>query len=127
MEIINEKPWDEFISEDFEAISNSGYRMSSYVKLLNRDQTNYSTLYFLDIPMDKASLLNYIDTLFKDKSLGDVFRIKGFFMEDNIWYQVNATSKESVITPISDGQQVLIVIGENLNEPSINELIIQDK
>lgn len=123
MEIIFEKPWDEFTDEDFENISNSGYRMSSYVKLLNRDQTNYSTLYFLETPMDRESVLNYIDTLFKDKTYGDVFRIKGFFMEDNIWYQVNATSKESVITPISDGQQVLIVIGENLNESLIKGVI----
>lgn len=127
IEIILEKPWDEFTDEDFENISNSGYRMSSYVKLLNRDQTNYSTLYFLDVPMDKASVLNYIDTLFSDKCYGNVFRIKGFFKEDNSWHQVNATSKESFISPISDGQQVLIVIGENLNEASIKSLINHNK
>lgn len=123
MEIINEKPWDEFTDEDFDIIANSGYRMSSYIKLLNRDQTNYSTLYFLDTPMDKILVTGYIEKLFKDKSYGDVFRIKGFFKEDDIWYQVNATSKESLITPIPEGQQVLIVIGENLNEDKINSLI----
>ncbi len=127
MDIIFEKPWDELTSEDFEFFSNAGYRMSSYVKLLNRDQTNYSTLYFLDTPMDKASVLNYIETLFTNKNYGDVFRIKGFFMENNTWYQVNATSKESLISPIPDGQQVLIVIGEDLSEGSIKELISQDK
>ncbi len=123
MEIINEKPWDEFTDEDFDIIANSGYRMSSYIKLLNRDQTNYSTLYFLDTPMDKFLVTDYIEELFKDKSYGDVFRIKGFFKEDDIWYQVNSTSKESLITPIPEGQQVLIVIGENLNEDKINSLI----
>ena len=127
MDIIFEKPWDELTSEDFDLFSNAGYRMSSYVKLLNRDQTNYSTLYFLDTPMDKASVLNYIEALFTNKAYGDVFRIKGFFMEGNTWYQVNATSKESLISPIPDGQQVLIVIGENLSEGSIKELISQDK
>lgn len=123
MEIINEKPWDEFTDEDFDIIANSGYRMSSYIKLLNRDQTNYSTLYFLDTPMDKFLVTGYIENLFKDKSYGDVFRIKGFFKKDDIWHQVNATSKESLITPIPEGQQVLIVIGENLNEDKINSLI----
>ena len=77
---------------------------------------------------------------------GDVFRIKGFVKleenaaavtenekmnsdsvqkasTNNIWLELNATRKEFSLKPISAGQEVVIVIGENMNEARIREYL----
>ena len=42
---------------------------------------------------------------------------------DNIWLELNATRKEFSLKPISVGQEVVIVIGENMNEARIREYL----
>ena len=42
---------------------------------------------------------------------------------DNIWLELNATRKEFSLKPISTGQEVVIVIGENMNEARIREYL----
>ena len=81
-----------------------------------------------------------------DPECGDVFRIKGFVKleenaaavtenekmnsgsaqkvsADNNWLELNATRKEFSLRPISAGQEVVIVIGENMNEARIREYL----
>lgn len=42
---------------------------------------------------------------------------------NNIWLELNATRKEFSLKPISAGQEVVIVIGENMNEARIREYL----
>ena len=42
---------------------------------------------------------------------------------DNTWLELNATRKEFSLKPISVGQEVVIVIGENMNEARIREYL----
>ena len=37
------------------------------------------------------------------------------------WLELNATKKETVIKPIKEGQEIFIVIGEDLNEEAVNK------
>ena len=71
----------------------------------------------------KKEILNIINELFNNDSYGHVIRIKGYFKENDTWYNVNAFNLLTEINPISDGQDVIIVIGENMNNDKINELI----
>ncbi|MCD8023846.1 MAG: GTPase (G3E family), partial [Lachnospiraceae bacterium] len=41
----------------------------------------------------------------------------------NTWLQLNATRQEITLSPIRVGQEVLIVIGENLNEEAIQRYL----
>lgn len=121
--IIFNKNWDELNEKDLEQIASSGYSFASYVKKLGTDDGGYKTVYFLELPMTIESIKTKINTLMSDQSYGKVFRVKGFFMENGKWYQVNATKKEMELTKIPVGQQVFIVIGEQLEESKIRSFM----
>ena len=117
--LIMNKSWDDFTEADFEKIASSGYSMSSYVKKLGTDDAMYKTVYFLELPMKKSSIKSKIDKLMTDTSYGKILRAKGFFKEDDVWYQFNATTQEFELTEMAVGQEVFIVIGEDLNDKKI--------
>lgn len=117
--LIMNKSWDDFTEADFEKIASSGYSMSSYVKKLGTDDAMYKTVYFLELPMKKSSIKSKIDKLMTDTSYGKILRAKGFFKEDDVWYQFNATTQEFELTEMTVGQEVFIVIGEDLNDKKI--------
>lgn len=118
--IIREWDWYALTDDDFAEIDSCGHKIASYEKTHKLGNT-YSSVYFLQIPFTTKSIRSKIDVLMKDASYGHVFRIKGFYIEAGQWYEVNATKRETQITSISEGQEVIIVIGENLNEASIEE------
>lgn len=121
--LVLDKNWDDFDDGDFEMISNSSYATRSYIKKLTTDDSGYKTVYFLELPLKKEHLKEKINTLMTDSSFGQILRAKGFFNEDDTWYQFNVTKNEFELTPMSVGQQVFIVIGENLNESKIREFM----
>ena len=73
-----------------------------------------------------------------DPACGHVFRMKGFMRIDddensgqseqaqengNHWIELNATKNEITIRPLHVGQEVLIVIGEGLQEDKIKSYL----
>ena len=46
-----------------------------------------------------------------------------FFKENDKWYEVNAIKKKTSINEIQEGQDVIIVIGENLNADIVGNYI----
>ena len=124
--LVLDKNWDDFDDGDFDMISNSSYATRSYIKKLTTDDSGYKTVYFLELPLKKEHLKEKINTLMTDSSFGQILRAKGFFNEDDTWYQFNVTKNEFELTPMSVGQQVFIVIGENLNESKIREFMEAD-
>lgn len=120
--IVFTKSWDTLTSLDFESLSNSGYTNNSYIKKLGTDDAKYKTVYFLELKMDKDSLKSKIDILMSDESYGKVFRAKGFFTQNDTWYQFNATKNDFELKEMAVGQEVFIVIGEELSEAKIKAL-----
>lgn len=121
--LVFDKNWDDLNNDDFELISNSSYATRSYIKKITTDDSGYKTVYFLELPLKKDFLKEKIHTLMTDSSFGEILRAKGFFNEDGTWYQFNVTKNEFELTPMPVGQQVFIVIGENLNESKIREFM----
>lgn len=115
------KDWDELTEEDFATLTNASYATRSYVKRRTTDDSNYKTVYFLELPMKKADIKAKIDTLMSDDSFGNIHRAKGFFLDDGIWYQFNATKEDFELNTMPVGQEVFIVIGEDLNQDKIKE------
>lgn len=121
--LINTRAWEKFDDADFNQIADAGYHTSSYVKTFFEDNISYSSVYFLDIDTNRADIENKIKILMSSEKCGNIFRIKGFFLENGIWYEVNATKSDLNIMPITIGQKVVIVIGENLCKDKIEGII----
>ena len=116
------KPWEELTDDDFAAIMRSGWHSAAMVKRLTSSDGAYQSVYFLNSGMDTDMIRERVPRLFTDKACGSVFRVKGFFQDDG-WQELNATAREMLIQPIPQGQDVLIVIGEDLNEAAIKSLL----
>lgn len=115
------KNWESLTEADWNDIFTCGYRKESYVKLALAGANAYSTLYYMNLPLSKNDMNTIAGQLFQDPSFGNIFRIKGFIKtEEEQWLQVNATRTKMTMEPIENGQEVIIVIGENLENEKID-------
>ncbi|SDB13269.1 GTPase, G3E family [Pseudobutyrivibrio sp. YE44] len=119
--IIFDKDWNNLTEQDYESLASCGYSKHSYIKKLGTDDTGFKTVYFLELPLKKDGLKEKIDTLMSDPSFGTILRAKGFFQENDTWYQFNATKADFTLTEMPVGQQVFIVIGEEIAEDKVKE------
>lgn len=119
------KDWDSLSDSDYSEIAGAGYVTGDHVKLWFDDRSTFKSLYFMNKVMPVSKLKDKIKELFRNPEAGHIFRIKGFMPENGKWYEINATRENLLITEIPEGQEILIVIGEGLNEDHINKLIDQ--
>lgn len=118
--------WADLTASDFTKIVNSGYHTVSFEKAFSMDNNGFEALFFMHIHMEQKALVEKINALFKEPSLGNVVRVKGFLLTGQTdtgqeeWIEINATDKVINITPAVIGQEVLIVIGENLDRQRID-------
>lgn len=104
------------LDKDFKRISEAGYRLEDYEKIHMDTSDLFSVIYVMDRHLKKDQVLSGVKTLFsQNDDTKKVFRIKGFFEEDG-WQELNATTENLMVKKITDGQDVLIVIGENISE-----------
>ena len=128
------KNWDEMSKEDFDRIASCGYEMASYRKPEFEAEDAFTSLYFMNVKMAEKELREAAEKILSDPACGHVFRMKGFMRVDDgeisekadqtqengqHWIELNATKNEITIRPLHVGQEVLIVIGEGLQEDKI--------
>ena len=118
--------WDDLTDADFARIMDSGYLPESYVKRHEALDGAYRSLYFLNRSMTAGEAKEKAQRLLNDPDCGNVFRVKGF-VNDGGWMQLNATKKSLSLTPIAQGQEVIIVIGDELNEERIRDIVDNKK
>lgn len=88
------------------------------------EENSFDTVYVMERQMPVEKILAGMKKIFVDPSCGAVFRIKGFMQEENgSWIEVNATRHELKKQPIKEGQEILIVIGEGLQEAAIRKYL----
>lgn len=132
------KPWKNLTVVDFERIEKCGYVPEDHIKLHVAEDNGYKSLFYYHVKMTEDELKKVTEGLFVDKSLGNIYRVKGFVpvenngmvveKEDNnsdvnSYIQINATSERVEITCTDNGQEVLIVIGEGLDNGKIEDYI----
>lgn len=116
------KDWDTFTEKDYEKILNSGYVMENYTKLFSQDDEGFQSVYYMNKKFTKDELQKIIKEVMNDKKCGNIFRVKGFMkISDNSWIQLNATHNEIRIEPIDKGQEVIIIIGEDLDKQRLDK------
>lgn len=118
------KVWDDFDNNDYYMISNCGYHINDYVKMISNEISSFSSVNFLEIPKDLNRIKECVIELFDKNDYGQVMRIKGFVADAAGNYEINATSEKICITPSRVGSGTLIVIGYGLMEDKIRNLIV---
>lgn len=113
------KEWEHMDQNDFEKMRSCGYTDDFMGKLWFEQRDAFDSVCFMNATLSKEQLLDAVKAIFSDTDCGDVFRVKGFLKEEDQWMELNATPKEITLQPISQGQEVLIVIGEGLVEEKI--------
>ncbi|MCH5304212.1 MAG: GTP-binding protein [Ruminococcus sp.] len=114
------KDWSDFTADDFKKIGESGYTIHDYTKNI-LDDNNYSSLYFMNSSLSVKQLKIIVKKLLSGENYGKIFRVKGFIKSDEKWYELNATKKQFELNSIDNGQEIIIVIGENLNDEEIRK------
>lgn len=112
--------------EDFNRLISCGYQMESYRKLDMEEKKGFESVYFMNVKMTEEQLKTTVGKLMNDRECGEVFRVKGFLQkEDGSWIQLNATHNGITMNPIEKGQEVIIVIGEELKEQAIKKYFLK--
>lgn len=129
------KNWEEMSKEDMDLISACGYEIVSYRKPEFEAEEAFTSLYFMNVKMTEDELCSAVKKIFADDSCGRVLRLKGFMKVTELersedakngqqeWIEFNATQNEITIRPLAVGQEVLIVIGEDLREDVIRRYL----
>lgn len=118
------KDWKEFEKSDFEEISGCGYQPADFEKRYVSEDSGYQSLYFMNLRMSEERFKKLAEQLFHDESCGRVLRVKGFMETgENKWVCMNATKKSAAVEPIDKGQEVFLVIGEDLDEAVIKKYV----
>lgn len=116
------KDWKDLTEEDYQKIVTCGYRQASYEKTWFDQKEQFGSLAFLETGMSISKLEEISKEIFSDETCGLVKRIKGFTKEVDGSYQAfNATKEHITKAPIEEGQEVVVVIGEQLKKDAIEK------
>ena len=125
---ILQKNLTDLTKEDLEEVSQCGYCLESYRKMDLENGQSFDSLFFMEEKIKPEALERAVPRLFSDKSCGEVFRIKGFVKNGaGQWMELNATPDSHTMQSVAVGQEVLIVIGEHLQEDKIREILKEEE
>ena len=120
---VTAKNWDKLTDSDFETIESCGYSTPDFTKFESTDDLGFKSLYFMELPLTPEQLKERVKTLFETDKAGGIFRVKGFVNDGGSWVELNAVHDGITLSPIDNGQSIVIVIGENLNKEKITEIL----
>ncbi|MEE1228053.1 MAG: GTP-binding protein [Lachnospiraceae bacterium] len=113
------KDWRDLTDKDYREIMEAGYRLCAHVKLPVTTENQYDSLFYMNVVIKPEEIRSTVERLIKDETIGHIFRVKGIFKDGEEWIEVNATRDQTTIKKVPEGQEVIIVIGENLNQDGI--------
>ena len=119
--ILRENPGQPYplTPKDLAAVAACGSKQASYEKMHFDQHDVFSSFYFIDRHLPLPRLKEVVNELFADASCGRIMRIKGFTSDGNGWLELNASRDAMTLKPIAKAQEVIIVIGEQLNRAAI--------
>lgn len=122
------KDWNTLSRDDFERIENAGYCHHAHVKMQTFGKNGFTTLYYMNLNAGISKLSFAVENLMRGgtndgNQYGRIFRVKGFFRESGKWYELNATHSGTEMRRIDEGQDVLIIIGENTDPDAIDRML----
>ena len=114
------KDWETFGHGDYEKLLSCGYVSENYRKMHIEEGETFKSLYFMNLDKTKEEITEAAEKVLEDRECGKVFRVKGFLKnKEEKWLELNAMHQEIRTALIPEGQEVVIVIGEEMNEAKI--------
>ena len=95
---------------------------ADHVKL-SGEQDSFRSVYFLNLGMTEEKMRQTVSAVLQDAECGKIFRVKGFIRKDDKWLELNAMQDAMTVKEVEKGQEVLIVIGEELQEEKIKSYL----
>ena len=121
---VETKDWEDLSSEDLERLSRSGFLRDSYVKQSVIEDGHFASLFCFYLELPEESLRKKISRIFHDPACGGVLRIKGYMhTTEDRWIQINATGEATEISACDPAENVLIVIGENMDKIALKQYL----
>lgn len=115
--------WKNFTDSDFEKILSCGYRAEDHIKLQLDGKNGFGSIYLLEPGIPKESAREFCEHLLGDQSIGSVFRVKGFIPDGDGWLEVNANHNGITEEHTKEGQDVIILVGEDMQKEKIQEIV----
>ncbi len=117
------KPWNELTKEDYLEMQHAGCRADGRLFAAGADEEAFQTLYYMNLELTEKELEAVISRLYSDTSAGRVLRVKGFLKSSSGYVQINATKELMRTDQAEAGQEVVIVIGQDLQTEKIDALM----
>lgn len=118
------KNWEDFNNQDYINFASASYFHASYVKKFHTDDLKSEVHYFMHVQIAEHQILKIINSIMQDSNCGNIFRIKGSLpIAKQKWLKINATKQKIDISPVANGQAVLIVIGDRISLEHIHKYI----
>ena len=114
------RDWNVLTEADYEMLQTAGYCNYSYVKQFRTETIQSEVHYFMHLAIPETEIQPLMHQIMSDPSCGKIYRIKGALPTKDGWLKINATAEKTEISPIPDGQAVLIVIGDNVQKEKID-------
>lgn len=112
--------------EQLGQISCCGYLAESFEKVIFDAGHAFDSLFFMHPRVTACGINAAVRQIFADDACGHVMRIKGFLRQGDSWVQINAAPGTIDTEPINDGQEIIIVIGQGLDEERIGAYLEAD-
>lgn len=117
--------WELFTNDDYQMLMNAGYHIRDYVKISAGKDTDFSSKCYLEHGLSLTQVKDILPQLLQSDVYGEIIRVKGFARDGEQFYQINASEYECMIQAVSKAQEALIIIGSNLDEVALDELMRQ--
>jgi G3E family GTPase len=117
-----------YTDADFKRIMEAGYVSADFGKRRVLVKNLYKTIFFYNAIIKKDDIKTFIDEIFDTEKDEEVYRIKGFVPEKDdeekiSWIEINATREIKNIKYNDQGQEVILIIGENPDEVRIQSIV----
>lgn len=115
--------WNMLTEETYQKLLQCGYKGADYEKLWFDEKEAFQSVYLWHVKNTIEEMKADTEKILSDVSCGHVMRVKGFLLrEDGTYEMFNATQKEMKIECVQKAQEVVIVIGEALDEERIRSV-----
>ncbi len=113
--------WQDYGKAEFERIMTSGWHAADHRYRVDLEKT-FDTLYYFKVQGDVDSWMQPLQRMMTDTQCGHIFRIKGFFKtaDPDEWIEINVTREGAFFEKVPNGQEVIIIIGEQLYQAAID-------
>ncbi len=114
-------------TQDFaDQVMHAGYVPAVYEKHFSERSHQFQTLFYMNLKDSPEEFCQKAERLFEDRSFGTVFRVKGFLPKESGWIKINGIEGELETELVSEGQNVVIIIGEELNKEKMDMIFTHD-